>query len=95
MKLLFMFLLFNPSVAFFKTFTFFKNFKKLDYLNKSRYFALCNNSINVTLPTNHTILNNNSEYYLTLKYSDENLFWDDGEIPWDVDYLLPSNKYEN
>ena len=48
MKLLFMFLLFNPSIAFFKTFTFFKNFKKLDYLNKSRYFALCNNSINVT-----------------------------------------------
>jgi hypothetical protein len=59
------------------------------FLNNIKQHNLYNNSsisnININIDTN---INNNIS--LLLKRMDEQ--WDEGEIPWDVEYLLPSNK---
>jgi hypothetical protein len=40
----------------------------------------------------NTDLNNSKNISLILNRIDDQ--WDEGEIPWDIDYLLPSNEYE-
>ena len=83
MKLINLMSLLQISVAFLKN-----SLIHYKIVNKSK---LSYNFIKNELFINNIINYNFSNYNNTINLNEN---WDDGEIPWDVDHLLPSNKFE-